>query len=34
MSLLFVPGKPFEPRLMFAGKDGAYKNEPLSDALP
>jgi hypothetical protein len=25
--ILFVPGKPFQPSLMFAGKAGAYPNE-------
>jgi hypothetical protein len=25
--LLFVPGKPFQPSLMFAGKSGAYPSE-------
>ncbi len=24
---MFVPGKPFQPNLMFAGKAGAYLNE-------
>jgi hypothetical protein len=27
---VFVPGKPFQLNLMFAGKDGAYQNEALS----
>ncbi len=24
---VFVPGKPFEPSLMFAGKEGAHPSE-------
>jgi hypothetical protein len=30
---MIVPGKPFHPNLMFAGKTGAYLNEALSGAL-
>ncbi len=26
---MFVPGKPFQPGLLFAGKAGAYPNEAL-----
>jgi hypothetical protein len=25
---VFVPGNPFQPSLMFAGKAGAHPNEP------
>ena len=28
---MFVPGKPFQPSLMFAGKVGAYTSEALSN---
>ncbi len=27
VNLVFVPSKPFQPSLMFAGKDGAYPSE-------
>ncbi len=29
---MFVPGKPFQPSLMFAGKVGAYPSEAFSGA--
>ncbi len=29
---MFVPGKPFQPSLMFAGKAGSYPSEHLSGA--
>ncbi len=29
---MFVPGKPFQPNLMFAGKARAYPSEALSGA--
>ncbi len=31
---MFVPGKPYQPNLMFAGKTGAYPTEVDFLALP